>query len=706
MDRDKPRLDITDVKNLPDGQITQLDCSIIRIGSLKYDANEKVTLSSKGIRIVAPNVKRPTDYVSLDLQMSEIAKVLVHFSKALNVLIVYTLPSCGAYVRKHLEMELNDDKLPYFSPLSRTNEAQRRIILMMERISEESKSIIKNIFVGQHIEEISARDANALLIRSAPRRSLDSFSSSSTASGATNGGSGSAADMQDETEIRKIFLTYPPGKPAGQSAISISIQDYMCLAKDQYLNDVIIEFYLNYLKLEMLEEEERASVHIFSTFFYNRLTTMPTRQQRGNTDRDVKLSAAQKRHARVARWTKRENIFDKKFVIVPINEQSHWFLAIICFPGLDGALTMVNNAPSPAVARAKKSIPRTKHSVTLQIGSTTITPVSKRGMESIALTDDEMCERDEAEGDESELASETEETDEEPTDVRPPIKQPCILIFDSLTGASRSRVVATLRDYLTCEYKIKMPGKPAKVFNKLNMPGHCVKVPQQNNYTDCGLYLLQYVEHFFLEPITDYHLPIKQLQNWFDTITVTKKREDIGNLLKELLQKHNPQDLQLPPIELPTLNGKLLIDPDDSPNDPEFEEEDMEDEEFMSALNTTPDSEERLDTGELTPDTPPTPVVTSGSSLIKPVGSKRTFKIKRIPGQSLVSRSGSGSLLDETALVAAESTTHSGSNKRPLETSGGGGGGGGGNKLNHQECMRPKAPRISDSPNKVVTTQT
>ena len=58
--------------------------------------------------------------------------------------------------------------------------------------------------------------------------------------------------------------------------------------------------------------------------------------------------------------------------------------------------------------------------------------------------------------------------------------------------------MATLRDYLTCEYRVKMPDKPAKQFNKLNMPGHCVKVPQQNNYTDCGLYLLQYVEHFFL----------------------------------------------------------------------------------------------------------------------------------------------------------------------------------------------------------------
>lgn len=66
-----------------------------------------------------------------------------------------------------------------------------------------------------------------------------------------------------------------------------------------------------------------------------------------------------------------------------------------------------------------------------------------------------------------------------------------------MAGASRSRVVATLRDYLTCEYKAKVYDKSTKVFNKTVIPGHNVKVPQQNNFTDCGLYLLQYVENFF-----------------------------------------------------------------------------------------------------------------------------------------------------------------------------------------------------------------
>lgn len=75
--------------------------------------------------------------------------------------------------------------------------------------------------------------------------------------------------------------------------------------------------------------------------------------------------------------------------------------------------------------------------------------------------------------------------------------RPCILIFDSLAGTPRSRVVATLRDYLTCEYRSKVGENNGRVFNKDNMPNYTVKVPQQNNFTDCGLYLLQYVEQFF-----------------------------------------------------------------------------------------------------------------------------------------------------------------------------------------------------------------
>lgn len=69
------------------------------------------------------------------------------------------------------------------------------------------------------------------------------------------------------------------------------------------------------------------------------------------------------------------------------------------------------------------------------------------------------------------------------------------MIFDSLAGASRARVVATLRDYLSCEHLAKLGVE--KTFSKDTIKGACPKVPQQSNFTDCGLYVLQYVESFF-----------------------------------------------------------------------------------------------------------------------------------------------------------------------------------------------------------------
>jgi Ulp1 family protease len=56
-------------------------------------------------------------------------------------------------------------------------------------------------------------------------------------------------------------------------------------------------------------------------------------------------------------------------------------------------------------------------------------------------------------------------------------------------------VVATLRDYLTIEYRVKVGG--GRVFTKDVIKGATPKVPQQNNFYDCGLFLLQYAESFF-----------------------------------------------------------------------------------------------------------------------------------------------------------------------------------------------------------------
>lgn len=107
------------------------------------------------------------------------------------------------------------------------------------------------------------------------------------------------------------------------------------------------------------------------------------------------------------------------------------------------------------------------------------------------------------------------------------------------------------------------------------MSGCLVKVPQQQNFTDCGLFLLQYVEQFFADPLKDYRLPIKLL-NWFHQDIVTRKREDISNLIKKLMERDGCDDVELPEIEFPTKDGKILemstmnTTADDTFEDPDY----------------------------------------------------------------------------------------------------------------------------------------
>jgi len=71
------------------------------------------------------------------------------------------------------------------------------------------------------------------------------------------------------------------------------------------------------------------------------------------------------------------------------------------------------------------------------------------------------------------------------------------LVFDSLDGGtSRARIVATLREWLIGEYRATYNGMD-RDFSPKSMWGGSIKVPQQPNYTDCGLFVMQYFEKFF-----------------------------------------------------------------------------------------------------------------------------------------------------------------------------------------------------------------
>ena len=273
-----------------------------------------------------------------------------------------------------------------------------------------------------------------------------------------------------EKELNPVqYLIYPSNKnqPADQTAaasVTVTSNDYLCLQTGQYLNDVIIDFYLNYLQCSLLTNNPMISrTYIFSIYFYSRLIT----KSRGTSA----IPSSQLMHNNVKKWTKNVNIFQKDFIVIPINECDHWFVVIICFPNLR----------------------------------------LKEDMEGVT-------------------------------------KRPIMIILDSLEDGLKSSVCVNLRSYLSMEWRAKMGSE--REFSVETMPAYCPRIPQQTNLTDCGLFLLQYVESFFLNPLTNYSRPLKSLASWFPEDCIKTKRFSVASIIRELSAEYQTKaNIQFPNLD-------------------------------------------------------------------------------------------------------------------------------------------------------------
>ena len=72
-----------------------------------------------------------------------------------------------------------------------------------------------------------------------------------------------------------------------------------------------------------------------------------------------------------------------------------------------------------------------------------------------------------------------------------------MIVLDSI-GGTRSAAVSNIRHYLAAEWKAKMCGDEEEFeFSSKEMRTVRPAKPEQENYTDCGIYLLQYIEKMF-----------------------------------------------------------------------------------------------------------------------------------------------------------------------------------------------------------------
>ena len=74
--------------------------------------------------------------------------------------------------------------------------------------------------------------------------------------------------------------------------------------------------------------------------------------------------------------------------------------------------------------------------------------------------------------------------------------EPFLIVLDSM-GDSKTDAVSIIRDYLAAEWKAKMCGEKQFEFSSKEIRTVRPTKPEQENYTDCGIYLLQYIEKMF-----------------------------------------------------------------------------------------------------------------------------------------------------------------------------------------------------------------
>jgi Ulp1 family protease len=118
-------------------------------------------------------------------------------------------------------------------------------------------------------------------------------------------------------EPNEEVLVYPFD---GEKAVIITNNDMSRLDDKRFLNDVLMDAYPKILQ----DEHPQKQIHIFSSLFFTRLT---------KSGKNAHERSKTIKYEQVKKWTKNVNLFEKEYIIIPIEQKNHWLLAIVTNPG-------------------------------------------------------------------------------------------------------------------------------------------------------------------------------------------------------------------------------------------------------------------------------------------------------------------------------------------------------------------------------------
>ncbi|OBT52201.1 hypothetical protein VE04_07465 [Pseudogymnoascus sp. 24MN13] len=312
----------------------------------------------------------------------------------------------------------------------------------------------------------------------------------------------------------------------GTKKAQVDKRDIERLDEGEYLNDNLITFYLRYLQEKAEKERPDVFKRVFfmNTFFYPRLIQGKGRK---NIDYDA-----------VKRWTSKVNIFDYDYVVVPVNENNHWYVAIICnVPKL--LLPPEEKIPKEEEKGHEKEVvdlggagnTTSPTQPTSEYKDGSVTPEVARKVSRLSIEDrgspepqPNMAKHIDVErinpGTPTHTSTADDDTDRSQKATSsagkgrkgkrksiPPVRkynteEPRIITLDSF-GMPHSPTCSNLRDFLIAEAKEKLGVEITLAQPSIGMTAK--HIPQQTNLCDCGLFLLGYVEGFLDHPDETIH---------------------------------------------------------------------------------------------------------------------------------------------------------------------------------------------------------
>lgn len=229
---------------------------------------------------------------------------------------------------------------------------------------------------------------------------------------------------------------------------TITYSDFKTLYNNDWINDSLIDFFIKYEMDKAIYEKKlfkESDIYAFNSFFFTKLMW-------GNENESVDY------YGNIKRWLNKLDLMSYPNIIIPINENLHWYCGII------------------------KGLPRLLEMALKRKASTQIDLI--KNDEAKDNTDGDVQSSDPIDSTTESLPVTPESASKEKK-----IYQPEIFIFDSLRQR-HSNIYFPLKkfiiDYCKERYDVLIEKNEIRV--------HSAKVPKQNNFNDCGIHVIYNVK--------------------------------------------------------------------------------------------------------------------------------------------------------------------------------------------------------------------